>query len=465
MVEEHPRLVVIGLDSVSPDLLYRRFASATPRLQRLLSVSASGTLRSCDPPITVPAWGVLFSGVDPGSLGIYGFRHRRPGSYDKMYTPHSGTPLRPMAWHVLSRLGRRVAVMGMPPGYPPPTLNGVAVGDFMTPDGAADWVAPAALRPELEKVSGGPFFDATFRVDDRATVAREILEMTHRRWQVARYLWKKEPWDLFVVHDIGPDRVHHAFWKYFDTTHPKHPIGSALEGFGTQFYQTLDNEVGSFLDGLEPDVRVLVVSDHGSQPMDGCFCVNEWLIQKGYLALKTPAPASGIPLDKADIDWSRTQIWGAGGYYARLFINERGREPQGIVAPSERAALVERLRADLNQVQTPSGAPLGVRLFTPEEVYREVRGDPPDLMAYFGETRWRSAGSVGHGRMFLDENDTGPDDAVHSFEGIIAYFDPANPKRRDLGVQKIIDVAPTLYQLLRAPAPDWLQGRPIPGID
>ncbi len=464
MVADRPRLVVIGLDSVSPDLLYRRFAPATPRLQQLLSVSASGTLRSCDPPITVPAWGVLFSGVDPGSLGLYGFRHRRPGSYDKMYIPDSGTPLRPMARHVLSRLGRRVAVMGMPPGYPPPTLNGVAVGDFMTPDGATDWVAPAALRPELEKVSGGPFFDATFRVDDRATVAREILEMTHRRWRVARHLWKKEPWDLFVVHDIGPDRVHHAFWKYFDTSHPKHPKGSDLEGFGTQFYQALDEEVGSFLDGLGPDVRVLVVSDHGSQPMDGCFCVNEWLIHKGYLALKTPAPASGIPLDKADVDWSRTQVWGAGGYYARLFINERGREPHGTVASSERAALVERLRADLNQVRTPSGAPLGVRLFTPQEVYREVRGDPPDLMAYFGETRWRSAGSVGHGRMFLDENDTGPDDAVHSFEGIIAYFDPANPKRRDLGVQKIIDVAPTVYQLLHAPAPDWLQGRPIPGI-
>jgi predicted AlkP superfamily phosphohydrolase/phosphomutase len=461
---DRPRLVIIGLDSVSPDLLYRRFAPVTPRLQQLLSVSASGTLKSCDPPITVPAWGVMFSGVDPGTLGLYGFRHRHAGSYDKMYIPDSATPLRPMAWNVLSRLGRRVSVMGMPPGFPPPNLNGVAVGDFMTPEGSAGWVTPASLRPELEKVSGGPFFDVTFRIDDRATVAREILEMTQRRWKVARHLWQKEPWDLFVVHDIGPDRVHHAFWKYFDTTHPKHPKGSDLEGFATQFYGLLDREVGSFLDGLGSDVRVLVVSDHGSQPMEGCFCINEWLIRKGYLALKTPAPAAGIPLDRADIDWSRTQVWGAGGYYARLFLNERGREPQGTVAPSERAALVERLRADLNEVRTPTGEPLGVRLFSPSEAYREVHGDPPDLMAYFGETRWRSAGSVGHGRMFLDENDTGPDDAVHSFDGIIAYFDPAHPGRRDLGVQQILDVAPTLYRLLQAPAPEWLQGRPIAAI-
>jgi len=461
----YPRLVVIGLDSVSPDLLYRRFAAETPHLQSLLARSARGTLWSCDPPITVPAWAVMFSGVDPGSLGLYGFRHRTPGSYNKMYIPDSRTPLRPMVWHTLSRLGRRVAVMGMPPGYPPPTLNGVAVGDFLTPDGANDWVSPASLRPELEAVAGGPFFDATFRVDDRATVAHDILQMTRRRWAVARHLWAKENWDLFAVHDIGPDRIHHAFWKYFDPSHPKHPVGSELEGVAREFYRLLDQEIGLFLDGVGPDVKILILSDHGSQPMDGCFCVNEWLIQHGYLTLKRPAPPQGIPLEQAEVDWSRTTVWGAGGYYARLFVNERGREPEGTVASTDREELMHRLTSQLAEVRTPSGAPLGVRLFTPQEVYREVRGDPPDFMAYFGDARWRSAGSVGHGRLFLEENDTGPDDAVHSFDGVIAYYDPRNPNASDLGVQKIVDVAPTVYHLLGAPAPEWVQGRAIRGID
>lgn len=460
-----PRLLVLGLDSVSPDLLFRRFASVTPRFQQLLAASATGTLRTCDPPITVPAWAVMFSGVDPGSLGLYGFRHRRLGSYEKMYIPDSRTPLRPMVWQTLSRLGRRVAVLGMPPGYPPPRLNGVAVGDFLTPDGSTDWVTPPELRPELDRVSEGPFFDVTFRVDDRATVAREVLEMTRRRWRVARHLWQKEAWDLFVVHDIGPDRIHHAFWKYFDTSHPKHPKSSELSGVAAEFYRLLDAEVGLFLDRVGSDVRILVVSDHGSQSMEGCFCINEWLIRNGYLALRTPAPLSGIPIEKADVDWSRTRVWGAGGYYARLFINERGRELRGIVAPSERDALIGRLRRELNQVKAPNGTPLGVRLFTPREVYREVRGDPPDLMAYFGDARWRSAGSVGHGRLFLDENDTGPDDAVHSFDGIIAYFDPANPKPSNLGIQQIIDVAPSIYRILNVSAPEWTQGRPIPGLE
>ncbi len=205
-----PRLVVLGLDSVSPDLL-ERFRSETPRIQELLSQSARGTLRSCDPPITVPAWAVMFSGYDPGSLGLYGFRHRRAGSYDQMYIPSSATAQRPMVWDALSRAGRRVAVVGMPPGYPPPAVNGVYVSDFLTPDGAVDWAYPRSLVPELARVAGGPFFDISFRVDDRLAVARNLLEMTRRRWKVVRHLWGKGVWDLFAVHEIGPDRVHHAF--------------------------------------------------------------------------------------------------------------------------------------------------------------------------------------------------------------------------------------------------------------
>jgi predicted AlkP superfamily phosphohydrolase/phosphomutase len=460
---DRPRLIVLGLDSVSPEIL-RRFAPVMPRLSALLAEAVRGKLTSCDPPITVPAWAVMFSGVDPGSLGLYGFRHRRPGSYSDYYIPTSGTPQRPLVWDLLSRLGRRVAVIGMPPGYPPPSLNGVAISDFLTPDHAPDWVNPSRLSDEVARAAGGPFFDIPFRVDDRREVARSLLEMTERRWRAVRHLWKQEPWDLFAVHDIGPDRLHHAFWKYFDERHPRFVRDPDLSSVGERFYALLDREIGSLVDLAGPDVPVLVVSDHGSQAMEGCFCVNEWLIEHGYLALRPPAPRAGTPIESADVDWSRTRVWGAGGYYARLFFNVRGREPEGIVEPSEVSALVERLRQELNQVRRPGGAPLGVRLFAPSEVYQEVVGDPPDLMAYFGDVKWRSAGTVGHGRLFLEENDTGPDDAVHSFEGVYALRDPALGPGREGGTQRIIDIAPTVLRRFGVIVPYHVQGKAIPGL-
>ncbi len=458
------RLVVLGLDSVSPELLFERFAHVMPRLSAVWRRSRRGTLRSCDPPITVPAWAVMFSGVDPGTLGLYGFRHRTPGSYDRMYIPNSGTPRRPMVWETLSRQGFRVAVLGMPPGYPPPAVNGVSVSDFLTPDSASQTVYPATAQAEIERVAGGPFFDVTFRVEDRRAVARELFEMTRRRWRVARHLWAQEAWDLFVVHDIGPDRLHHTFWKYFDAHHPRHDPSSEFRRIGEEFYALLDEEVGAFLDGVGPDVTVLIVSDHGSQRMEGAFCVNEWLRSEGYLTLSGDPPAPGTPLERTTVDWGRTTVWGAGGYYARLFLNLKGREPNGTVDPTEVPSLVGRLRRGLSAVTLPSGAPMRVRLFAPAEVYREVRGDPPDLMAYFENVAWRSAGTLGHGRWFLDENDTGPDDAVHSFDGVIAWTDALDSCPADLGQQTILDVAPTILSRFGLPRPEYMQGRPIPPL-
>jgi len=451
---------MIGLDSMSPALL-ERFRDRTPRLQALLRQSTQATLVSCDPPITVPAWAVMCSGADPGMLGLYGFRHRRPGSYDRTYIPASSTAQRPMIWDALSRAGRRVAVLGMPPGYPPPSVNGVYVSDFLTPDGVTDWANPSSLVPELAQVAGGGFFDVAFRIDDRLAVARDLFEMTRRRWKVARHVWRKEPWDLFAIHEIGPDRVHHAFWKYFDQSHPRFAHDAKLSGVAGDFYALLDEEIGQFLDLVGPDVPVLVASDHGSQAMEGCFCINEWLIDKGLLRLKRPPARTGTPLEEAWVDWGKTQVWAAGGYYARFFLNLKGREPQGIVAPKDQAALTERLRSELNQVKKEDGTPLGVRLFSPSEVYEEVRGDPPDLMAYFGDLRWRSAGTVGHGRWFTTENDTGPDDAVHSFEGIFAYRDPHDPRGRQLPPQRIRSVGATLYSHFGLPVPGFVRGEPI----
>ncbi|MGI0130149.1 MAG: alkaline phosphatase family protein, partial [Thermoplasmata archaeon] len=54
------RVVVLGLDSVSPFVLFERFLPWMPHVRALLARSTYGTLRSTDPPITVPAWAVMF---------------------------------------------------------------------------------------------------------------------------------------------------------------------------------------------------------------------------------------------------------------------------------------------------------------------------------------------------------------------------------------------------------------------
>jgi predicted AlkP superfamily phosphohydrolase/phosphomutase len=195
--------------------------------------------------------------------------------------------------------------------------------------------------------------------------------------------------------------------------------------------------------------------------MVGGLCINEWLMREGYLALKE-YPSQVTPMEKCEIDWSKTRAWGAGGYYGRLFMNVKGREPNGVIAPQdyerERAMLMQKLAA----ITDPDGRNIGTIAFKPEEVYREINNIPPDLVVYFGNLDWRSVGSVGHQSIWTFENDTGPDDANHAQQGIFILYDPRSPSGgKRLEGLKIYDVAPTVLTMLGQPAPEGIRGRVI----
>jgi len=154
--------------------------------------------------------------------------------------------------------------------------------------------------------------------------------------------------------------------------------------------------------------------------------------------------------------------WGWGGYYARIFLNVKGREPQGVVAPEDYERVRDDIARRLLQIRGPNGEEWRTRVLKPGEGFGECRGDPPDLRVYFDDLYWRSAGTMGHGDIYLPENDTGPDDAVHDKMGLYIYYDP----RRDLGGReqelRIVDVAPTLLKAMGLPVPGEMEGRPLP---
>jgi predicted AlkP superfamily phosphohydrolase/phosphomutase len=452
-------LVLIGLDSATPEHLFGICLPKMPNVQRLLTRGVHSVLRTTDPPISIPSWPVMLTGVDPGTLGLYGFRHRKDHSYTETYGPTSKLPV-PSVWELFSQAGKRVCAIGMPPGYPPLPLNGIAISDFLTPAGATDWTHPPELAKELEDRFGKYRFDVTFRAEGRPQLYREIVRMTQQRWAIAEELYQREPWDVFAIHEIGVDRLHHAFTKYFDPSHQAFVPGNPFEHVVEDYYGIVDEGIGRLLAHVPDDAVVVIGSDHGSMPMLGCFCINDWLAERGYLQYRTPPPGP-TPLEKADIDWGRTTVWGAGGYYARLWFNVKGRDPQGPVDPKDVPALRAKLLGELATLKRADGAPMPVRVLDPYERYENVVGDPPDLMAYFDELKWRSAGSVGHPSLYLKENDTGPDDAVHSYQGVFVLFDPAAAEGRAIATQEIRDVAPTLLTLAGLPIPPHIQGRVI----
>jgi len=224
-----------------------------------------------------------------------------------------------------------------------------------------------------------------------------------------------------------------------------------------EYYRQVDEEVGRTIDSLPPGTSVMVVSDHGAKAMDGAICINEWLIEKGYLVLKEK-PKAPSELKPDMVEWKRTKAWGEGGYYGRLFINVRGREPEGTVPREGYEAFRDRIARELEAIADESGKPIGTVVHKPEEVYREVRGVPPDLIVYFGNLSWRSAGKIGLGGIHLRENDTGPDDANHAPEGVFIW-DRGDAARRE--VYSIYDVAPTILDFFGIDPPPEMIGKSL----
>ena len=205
----------------------------------------------------------------------------------------------------------------------------------------------------------------------------------HRRIFDAEFPKFKE--GVFFFYFSSLDLNSHMFWRLMDTAHPEYDAtladknGSAI----ADFYQQIDQVLGEVLPRLNDRTTLLVLSDHGFAPYYRSFNLNTWLLHHGYIKLKDGAtPDSSQPL--ANVDWPKTRAYGLG--LNGLYLNLRGRESKGIVAPGTQAdSLMAELRAKLLGVQDPQSKQRVItRIDLASEVYEGpyARSGPDMLVGY-----------------------------------------------------------------------------------
>ena len=452
------KVMIVGLDCAEPSLVLDRWRDRLPTLSGLAERGVSGKLTSVIPPITVPAWSCMMASRTPGDLGVYGFRNRADHTYEGNFIADSTAIEAPRLWDLVGRGGGQSVVLGVPGTFPPKPLRGAMVSCFLTPGLDSRYTYPPALRDEIAELVGDYMFDVTgFRTDDKERLLADIYEMTDKRFRVAEQLAETKPWQLYAMVEMGTDRIHHGFWKHMDPEHPKHEPGNPYEDAILDYYVHLDGLIGGLLRHVDDDTLVLVVSDHGAKRLIGGIRVNEWLRREGLLA--TAAEPDGVTTPRElGIDWSRTTAWGEGGYYARVFLNVEGREPEGTVPAADYERVRDDLARRLEAIPDENGKPIGTRAYKPEELYDSVEGVAPDLVVIFGDLLWRSVGTIGGEEgIHTFENDTGPDDANHAQDGmwIAAGAGVGAHGTRDA---HLLDIAPTVLELLGLPVPGEMRG-------
>ena len=454
------RVLVVGLDCAEPSLVFDRWPDELPTLRRLMDGGTYGELTSTIPAMTVPSWAAMMSGKDPGQLGFYDFRNRADYSYEAMTIATGQAVEADRVWDIVSRAGKQVITVGVPQTYPVKPINGVMIGCFLTPSTRSSYTYPPELKQEIEKLIGGEYMVDVpqFRTGDQDHLLAQIYQMADQHHAVVKHLLAGRPWDFFMHVDMGVDRIHHGLWRFTDPRHPRYQPGNRYENAIHDYYVYVDRQIGEWLELVDSDTAVLVVSDHGAQPIMGGLCINEWLKREGYLVLEHQ-PEGIVPLEKCEVDWSRTRAWAAGGYYARVYLNVAGREPEGIVDPADYERLRDELAAGIAAISGPDGQGLGSISFKPQEIYREVNNIPPDLIAYLGKMSWRSVASLGWDSIYSTEQDSAPDDASHSQQGLYIYCNPAVQARGRAARRRVLDIAPTVLDLMDLPIPADIRGQ------
>jgi predicted AlkP superfamily phosphohydrolase/phosphomutase len=238
-------------------------------------------------------------------------------------------------------------------------------------DPALPIATPAGFAAELVD-EGGPYsttgwLEPTFPYNDGLMAPemfmKHVLELMNRDhglllgelMRPARRSTRPAPLVFHVFTET--DRTSHCFWWLRDTDHPAYDkqIAARLSGLDPilEIYRRMDHVIADAVARLGEDDTLLVVSDHGFQSFRYGFSVNQWLLNEGYLVMKSGADADpgtlsaffGESLSTDDVDWSKTRAYALG--LGQIYVNRRGREPQGIVAPEDVAALVAELRAKI----------------------------------------------------------------------------------------------------------------------
>ena len=457
------KVLVLGLDCVPPELIFDEFKTDLPALTELTHGGTWGTLQSSVPCITVPAWSSMLSSQDPGQLGFYGFRNRDGHTYNGLQVADGRAVQAKRVWDYTSAADKDNIIIGVPQTYPTRPLNGHLVSGFLTPGTGSAFTYPAIFKQEVLKHAPNYAFDAKgFRTDDKAWLRQEISDVTAVQFDLLKHALTSKPWDFAMFVNMGTDRIHHGFWRYHDPQHRLHDPSSPYRHTIREYYKQVDAHIADILNVIPDDTTVVVVSDHGAKRMDGAICINEWLWRNGWLVLNEAPPEGTLTrFEDISVSWEETRAWSTGGYYGRIFLNVNGREPTGPIPADAYEETRDELAAALQAIPAPDGTPLNTQTFKPEEIYHATNNTPPDLLVYFGDLHWRCAGTFGHNGVYTLDNDTGPDDANHSPEGMFILNAPNEHGRGHIADRQLMDIAPTLLQHLDIDTPAIMRGTPI----
>lgn len=465
------KAVVLGLDGFNPELV-KLWADELPNLMQMQSEGMWGDLQSTVPPITPQAWTCAQTGKNPGTYGFWDFTYRDDFSYGQPKLVNSSMIKPDPLYRLLSKRGKKVAIINVPVSWPPPRIpGGYAITDFMTPSLKRGYTWPESLKNEVEELVGEYLLDASsteinYRNMDKDMVLERIYQMDEQRFTLLKHFIQNKQCDYIFCVIMGTDRMPHLFYRYFDTTHKRYENHPKYNNALKEHYKFIDTQIGEVRAMLDSNTALFIHSDHSVQKLDGRVNLNEWLIKEGYMTL-LEYPDKLLKMHELKIDWTKTKAW-ATGFTGQIYLNLKGREAQGIVDPSEYDSLLAEMGEKMKNIPDENGKPLKTEIFKRDDIHQgPLAKYGPDLFIFFDECRWNISELVGYGEGDIYSFDTplGPDDGGHGFYGYFCTAGPGVPAEGEVKGVTLLDVAPTVLTAMGEKVPEDMEGNSLFAAD
>lgn len=497
---------MIGLDGATWRILRPwALAGELPNLKRIVEGGATGALRSTFPPLTPTGWTSAATGKNPGKHNVYSFFRPMRASYRRQIL-NSRDCKSAKIWQIVNAYSRKAGVVHLPLTYPVDEVSGFMVAGMMTPTTANDVSWPADLYSELEREIPGYTLNVdttTIKTGRLEEFYRDTMEHIRRHRAEMVYLMDNKAWDLFWIMFYNVDPIAHFFWKFMDPEHVAYPGENPLQTAVLDCYREADAAIGDALARLDADAHLVLLSDHGMEPTRTNFYVTTWLVNNEYLFLRSQQRhAASEALYKAgfqrerlvyalkkarlgwlpklfperlkdrvprarktfkdietNVDWSRTRAYfpSAGG--RAIWLNLKGREPGGIVDPSEYEALRTEIIEKIQTVTDADGRRVVRMALRREEAYQgPYAADGPDIVLLANDGFYFTEGIE---RPMLRQNGLKNTEKSgnHHIDGLFGVYGPGIRPGVDVPDARIIDVAPTVLHLMGLPVQRDMDGR------
>jgi predicted AlkP superfamily phosphohydrolase/phosphomutase len=307
---------------------------------------------------------------------------------------------------------------------------------------------PPEIASELVE-KAGPFLqnpgrDALGFIDDDTYF--EMLEYHHQHLaDITHHLASNHRWDVIFTETHAPDYANHFFLSQADEASgaPPEEFKRSRDGL-MHTYSSIDRWIGRLTELADDDTVVVIASDHGGTPARFTPVeVTDVLEEAGLLVYKGSGRTKGI-------DLSRSRAVPVG--LVHIFINLKGREPNGIVEADDYEATRREVIAALMEHRDPETGrhPFALAVTREDAEALSLWSDLVGDVVYAVRPEFDGA----HGR-HLPVAELG-------IGGQHSTFVMAGPGvRQGVALERevrVVDVAPTLCYLLGLPMPRNVEG-------